>query len=127
MSEERIPWIGVDLDGTLAKYYGWGDGSIGAPVPEMLKRVKAWLAKGQKVKIFTARAYPDDSQIPMIHEWLEKNGLPKLEVTATKNYDMIELWDDRCIQVVPNTGIPIKEYLHLTNSYLKAKDAGEVK
>lgn len=117
MKRERIPWIGVDLDGTLAEYHGWGDGKIGKPIPEMMNRVKEWLAKGNKVKIFTARAGFDDSQVPEIHAWLEENGLPKLEVTATKDYDMIELWDDRCVQVVPNTGIPIKEYI--TSRYIK--------
>jgi hypothetical protein len=118
MNEERIPWIGVDLDGTLAEYYGWGDGKIGKPIPEMMKRVKEWLANGNKVKIFTARAGYDDSQVPMIHEWLVKHGLPKLEVTAKKDFDMTELWDDRCIQVVPNTGIPLKEYI--TARFIKA-------
>lgn len=117
MNKERIPWIGVDLDGTLAEYHGWGDGKIGKPVPEMVKRVKEWLAQGNKVKIFTARAGFDDSQVNEIHEWLEKHGLPKLEVTATKDYDMIELWDDRAVQVVPNTGVPIKEYI--TARYIK--------
>jgi hypothetical protein len=117
MNEERIPWIGVDLDGTLAEYHSWGDGKIGKPIPEMMKRVKEWLANGNKVKIFTARAGYDDSQVPMIHEWLAKHGLPKLEVTATKDFDMTELWDDRCIQVVLNTGIPIKEYI--TARYIK--------
>ncbi len=117
--KERVAWIGVDLDGTLAEYNGWGDGSIGKPIPKMMDRVKEWLANDQKVKIFTARAYPDSSQIPMIHEWLEKNGLPKLEVTATKDYDMIELWDDRSIQVIPNTGISIEEYV--TSRFVKDK------
>lgn len=48
-------YIGVDLDGTLAEYHGWGDDSIGAPVPKMLARVKKWLAEGQEVRIVTAR------------------------------------------------------------------------
>lgn len=38
-------WIGVDLDGTLAEYHGWGNGEIGDPVPAMLERVKKWLAE----------------------------------------------------------------------------------
>ena len=47
-------WIGVDLDGTLAKYGIW-DGSIGEPIPLMVERVKIWIALGVEVKIFTAR------------------------------------------------------------------------
>jgi hypothetical protein len=110
MSRQRIPWIAVDLDGTLAEYHGWGDGKIGKPIPLMMNRVKEWLGEGNVVKIFTARVAFDDSQVPEIHEWLEKHGLPKLEITAIKDYDMIELWDDRCVQVVPNTGIPAVHY-----------------
>lgn len=97
-------WIGVDLDGTLAHYDGWmGGDHIGEPIPEMLARVRVWLAKDRTVKIFTARAQIPD-QIPPIKEWLRKHGLGDLEVTATKDFGMIELWDDRCIQVIPNTG-----------------------
>ena len=49
-------WIGVDLDGTLARYEQYeGPMSIGEPIPEMVDRVKAWLAAGREVRIFTAR------------------------------------------------------------------------
>jgi hypothetical protein len=37
--------------------------------------------------------------------WLKAQGLPELEVTDRKDFGMIELWDDRAIQVVQNTGI----------------------
>ena len=55
------------------------------------------------VKIFTARAN-EKGAIPYIHKWLKKHGLPKLEVTATKDFDMVGLYDDRCIHVKTNTG-----------------------
>ena len=97
-------WIGVDLDGTLAEYHGWDGGNIGEPVPVMVGRVKGWLAQGKRVKIFTARAN-EPELIPPVQDWLEKHGLPRLEVTATKDFKMIELWDDRCVPVLPNTGI----------------------
>ncbi len=126
MSRERIAWIGVDLDGTLAEYNGWGDGKIGRPIPKMMDRVKAWIADGQAVKIFTARVGPHQSAtqlnktISEIRNWLETHGLPRdLEITATKDYDMIELWDDRCVQVIPNTGISITEYV--TSRFVKDK------
>jgi hypothetical protein len=98
-------WIGVDLDGTLAEYHGWaGSDGIGKPVPLMLNRVKKWVAKGIAVKIFTARATLPE-QIPVIQKWLvEVCGLPTLDVTATKDFAMIKLYDDRCRQVEPNTG-----------------------
>ena len=102
-------WIGVDLDGTLAEYHGWNGGRIGAPVPAMLIRVKKWLAKEQKVKIFTARVCTNDAeQIALIKAWCVQHVGQELEVTATKDFEMIELWDDRCIQVIPNTGKPVE-------------------
>lgn len=97
-------WIGVDLDGTLAHYEGWkGRDHIGEPIPAMMERVKQWLDEGQKIKIFTARACARD-HIPPVKEWLKKNGLPDLEVTNCKDFGMVALYDDRCIQVITNTG-----------------------
>ena len=99
-------WIGVDLDGTLAHYDGWkGPSHIGTPVPAMLERVHRWLAEGQTVKIFTARCCVPD-QIPPIAAWLEQHGLSGLSITNVKDFGMIELWDDRCVRVIPNTGQP---------------------
>lgn len=50
-------WIGVDLDGTLAKFTEWQeDGGIGEPIQPMIDRVKDWLKNGQEVRIMTARA-----------------------------------------------------------------------
>lgn len=105
----KKPWIGVDLDGTLAEWHGWDHGKIGKPVPAMMARMYQWLhTPGLQVKIFTARAAMNaDVEIPRIHAWLAENGLPKLEVTCTKDMFMTELWDDRAIQVIPNTGIAV--------------------
>lgn len=103
------PWIGVDLDGTLAEYQGWqGVDQIGKPIPAMMERVKEWLAQGLKVKIMTARVSGDKAEAVVaqhyIEKWLADNGLPDLEVTCTKDYGMTELYDDRAIQVIMNTG-----------------------
>jgi hypothetical protein len=100
-------WIGVDLDGTLARSGAWnGLETIGEPVPLMLTRVQRWLELGLRVKIFTARASRPEA-IPHIRRWLEKNGLPAdLEITNQKDFSMLECWDDRAVQVVQNTGRP---------------------
>lgn len=107
-------WIGVDLDGTLAHYEGWkGVDYIGPPVDLMVVRVKRWLSEGRKVKIFTARVSEPNPKlrefiIEVIHRWLENAGLPRLEVTNVKDYQMVELWDDRAVQVIANTGRPVR-------------------
>ncbi len=104
LEQDPEPWIGVDLDGTLARSDDWrGLDHIGKPVPLMLERVKLWIEEGYTVKIMTARASKPE-YIPAVQKWLKKHGLPDLEVTNEKDFHMIELWDDRAIQVVANTG-----------------------
>jgi len=103
---QKKGWIGVDLDGTLAHYDGWyGPAHIGEPIPAMLKRVNAWLDEGVEVRIFTARASVPE-YIPFVTQWLEKQGMTALEVTNIKDFAMISLWDDRCVQVETNSGKP---------------------
>lgn len=107
-----MSWIGVDLDGTLAEYHGWdGTYQVGKPIPQMLARVKEWLEQGIEVRIFTARADMSNGReehvcknMEVISAWLEENGLPQLEITNEKGWEMIELWDDRAVCVEHNTG-----------------------
>jgi len=102
----KSAWIGVDLDGTLAQYSGFkGPDHIGDPIPEMVARIKQWLAEGKTVKIFTARACVAD-HIPYVEEWSEKHLGVRLEVTNIKDYGMIQLWDDRAVRVKFNQGEP---------------------
>jgi hypothetical protein len=97
-------WIGVDLDGTLAFWDIWrGIEHIGKPIPSMVLRVKNWLAKGREVKIFTARAC-DVEAVPFIEKWCLEHLGKILPVTNMKDFDMIELWDDRAIRVRENSG-----------------------
>lgn len=103
---QKKPWIGVDLDGTLAVWEEWGK-AIGAPVPAMMHRVRAWLDAGIKVKIFTARA-ADPELIPAVRDWLSTHGLQELEITNAKDTDMVEMWDDRAVTVVRNTGVAVR-------------------
>lgn len=107
-------WIGVDLDGTLARYDGWkGVEHIGAPIEPMFDRVRRWIDEGREVRIFTARVTRQaDGEHRrarrFIIRWLDENGLPELAheeaITNVKDYAMDELWDDRAVQVEQNTG-----------------------
>ena len=49
------------------------------------------------------------SRLALVKAWLKQNGLPDLEVTNTKDFKMIELWDDRAVQVSRNSGQPLNE------------------
>jgi hypothetical protein len=113
-------WIGVDLDGTLAVYNGWvGPHHIGEPIPKMVARVVTWIADGKEVRIVTARVSPNKSDHEecrgYVEKWLRKHiysALPEtpagtecvIPITHEKDHLMLELWDDRCVQLIPNTG-----------------------
>jgi hypothetical protein len=106
-------WIGVDFDGTLAFYDKWrGIEHVGEPIPAMVDRVKLWLSEGRQVKIFTARvsgATGDDLMqiVKPIVAFCQENFGRALDITCVKDFGMIELWDDRCVQVRANTGEPV--------------------
>jgi hypothetical protein len=89
---------------------------IGPPVDVMLDRVKRWLADGRDVRIFTARVSHDGTRDRMdeaalalasIEQWCRTHVGRVLRVTNIKDYAMIELWDDRAVQVHPNTGMRV--------------------
>lgn len=122
--EKKHKWYAIDLDGVLAVYNGNIDHPkaltfIGDPVPKMVDRIKTMLAEGKDVRIFTARIgertlffnphVTAGEVIDAIQKWCKKHIGQKLIVTCIKDYGMIELWDDRCIQVIPNTGGRINE------------------
>lgn len=115
-------WIGVDLDGTLAIYDGWkGALEIGEPIKPMVERVKQWVKEGKNVKIFTARvtegpSHNKDGTVnnteevrKAIEDWCNINLGFILPITNLKDFDMIQLWDDRAVQVIPNLGISVQE------------------
>jgi hypothetical protein len=104
-------WIGVDLDGTLAKSVKAQTGEeIGVPIHPMVQLVKRWLARGEDVRIFTARVNPNRGQINAIRArraigaWCKCHLGQILPVTHEKDWDMVLLFDDRVRQVERDTG-----------------------
>lgn len=94
----------VDLDKTLAFHHsGMGLRVIGKPIPSMMKKVKGWIADGDKVVIFTARAGHKGAK-PAIRKWLKKHDLGDLEVTNVKSPEFDDFYDDKAVPVVPNKG-----------------------
>lgn len=130
--EKGEGWYGFDLDGTLAKYDGWkGIDHIGEPVKPMVELMKRMHDEGKVVKIVTARVAPrklEDGTIGEQFTWLTPgpSSDPDARYTATryildwceevahlgfvpevvyqKDHLMLELYDDRVKQVVPNEG-----------------------
>ena len=111
-------WYGVDLDGTLAHYDDFkGVGIIGEPIDLMVKRVKRWLAEGKDVKVFTARVAGPDAGIERraIEKWCQRHIGQTLDVVCCKDYRMVEFWDDRAVQVCPNTGMRVDGVIDPSN------------
>lgn len=100
------PWIGVDLDGTLAEYDGWlGDTVIGEPIKAMVDRVRDWIHQGIEVRIFTARAHNMSTAARRaIENWCALHIGHVLQITCTKDALMMALYDDKAYHVVENTG-----------------------
>lgn len=103
-------FVAFDLDGTVAHYDGWiGPDVIGQPIPKTIRLIQAYLEKGVKVKIFTARlairSEADRKAIrDAISEWANTHVGQPLESTCIKSPRMIRYYDDRARQVIENDG-----------------------
>jgi len=107
LSRASGKWIGVDLDGTLAKYDRWrGPEHIGEPVSIMVLRVKNWLKAGRDVRIFTARIVGPNAYIAkrVIERWCKRYIGVILPITNRKDQNMEILFDDKAVHVGLNTG-----------------------
>jgi len=100
-------WIGVDFDGTLAHYDGSrrfdGFEVLGDPIGLMVNRVIDWLQEGKEIRIVTARA-DGGRQEALVKSWCLQYLGRELRITRCKDFEMLELWDDRAVQVETNTG-----------------------
>lgn len=107
---DKKSWHGVDLDGTLARQSTdrWVR-TVGEPLEPMVKRIRNWLANGERVKIMTARVAKDHdgSMERIIKDWCRKHIGVELPVTNKKDGFMIDLYDDKAVQVAYNKGEPL--------------------
>jgi hypothetical protein len=99
----------VDFDGTLAVWRGNYD-VLGPPILPMIRRVQEWLRKGYEVKIFTARvSHKDEVKNEVVRDvlrgWCESHIGKQLEVTNVKDFNCIEIWDDKAVTVIKDTGM----------------------
>jgi hypothetical protein len=119
MANKKNGWIGFDLDMTTAEYHPgdynkYGASHIGKPIPRTVDRIIRYIQEGYECRILTARLDPNNDEprettIRRIQEWCEKHIGYVLPVTDKKDFNMIALFDDRAIGVVPNTGEIIGE------------------
>jgi hypothetical protein len=109
----------VDFDKTLATMGDWrGQLVLGEPVRAMVERVQQWLDDGDEVFIYTARIGDDNDRlfdagteatVAAIQDWCERNVGVRLPVRAKAHFN--ELYDDRVVQVFPNTGLTVLDVL----------------
>ena len=92
-------WIGVDLDGTLARpLESYAGNRIGDPIEgKFFDKVKQAVAEGKRIRILTARVAddPDGKTADAIKAWTLKHLGKELPVTNQKDPGMTELWDDK--------------------------------
>lgn len=117
-------WLAVDLDGTLAQYYGWvSEEHIGEPVVSIVAALNARRADGWKIVIFTARVSGDSEEAQRaevaIWKWLDFYNIKAEGITCTKHKHFAEFWDDRARQVVFNKGLFVQE---LNHDHIKSPD-----
>ena len=118
--------IALDFDRTLAEYHGGKNAvfSVGKPIPEMVKKVKGWVAAGHNITIFTARVAPVGKNGPrdaafiqnqgkMIQNFLQEVGLPAFQVTAIKFPHFDVFVDDKAVAVEANTGKILSTHISL--------------
>jgi hypothetical protein len=107
--------VAVDLDGTLAddtviSMTDYRHDVIGKPIQLTVDRIKAWLASGRQVVIFTARVHPKHGATGValaekaINEWCMNVFGRTFEVTSMKDPMFSEIWDDKAVKVVHNAG-----------------------
>lgn len=135
--ETGKPWVGFDLDGTLAHYDDWkGIDNIGEPIAPMVARIQRMHSDGTVVKIMTARVAPRMLDGVMSEQYMVVDGVTKFahdfiaewcqkylgfvpEIVYQKDPLMVDLYDDRCHQVEPNTGVLIEESYELADDNAK--------
>lgn len=119
--QTKQPAYYVDLDGTLVKQSlneAWDHTKIGERVELMILRVRKLLESGFIVKIFTSRVaglylsdHGEDAHTlaveskTLIEKWCFETFGRVLPVTAVKDLDAIEIWDNAVRQVITNTGL----------------------
>src|SRR5690349_9260242 len=59
--DDHKGWVGFDLDGTLVKWEGWkGIDHFGELIMPIVRIAREYLARGQPIKVFTARMSEED-------------------------------------------------------------------
>jgi hypothetical protein len=102
---DKLIWVGVDLDGTLA-YPKWTPDNptseIGDPIPESIEKVHELWRAGYKVIVHTSRPWTD---YQVIEQWLQHYNVPFKEIQCGKPLYAAYV-DDRAIHASEESWLP---------------------
>lgn len=102
---EKLIWVGVDLDGTLAEPLWTPENptsDIGDPIPESLEKVRELVDHGYKVIVHTSRPWTD---YQAIEQWLLHYNVPFKEIQCGKPLYAAYV-DDRAIHAEEMSWLP---------------------
>lgn len=102
---DKLIWVGVDLDGTLA-YPKWTPDNptseIGDPIPENVNKVWELINRGYKVIVHTSRPWTD---YQLIEQWLHWYNIPYKEIQCGKPLYAAYV-DDRAVHASEDSWLP---------------------
>lgn len=102
---DKLIWVGVDLDGTLASPLWTPDNptsEIGDPIPSAIEKVQELVAHGYKVIVHTSRPWTD---YQVIEQWLIHYGIPFKEIQCGKPLYAAYV-DDRAVRAEESSWLP---------------------
>ena len=103
---DKLIWVGVDLDGTLA-YPKWTPDNptseIGDPIQKNIEKVNELVAAGYKVIVHTSRPWTD---YQVIEQWLNWYKIPFKEIQCGKPLYAAYI-DDRAIHADAESWLPL--------------------
>lgn len=100
-ARDELIWLGVDLDGTLAKDV-WPDTGIGEPIWENVTKLDLAICAGYKVVIYTSRSW---EMYETIEAWLNHWDIPWHRIVCGKLL-VRAMIDDRAINAAEESWVP---------------------
>lgn len=103
--KSKLIWVGVDLDGTLAKPVWTPENpttEIGDPIWSNVDKLEALVAMGYKIFIHTSRPWTD---YQIIEQWLQHYDIPYKEIQCGKPLYAAYI-DDRAIRAEEDSWLP---------------------
>jgi hypothetical protein len=102
---DKLKWLGVDLDGTLAEHLWTPDNptsEIGDPIWSNVDKLKKAVSAGYKPIVHTSRPWTD---YQVIEQWLNHYGIPYKEIQCGKPLYAAYI-DDRAIHADAESWVP---------------------